>query len=496
MKSAGPTLSVCLIVRDEADMLGPCLDSVAALADQIVVVDTGSADDTVALAEGRGAEVHHFPWVDDFSAARNASLDAARGAFVLVLDADERLAPGAADTIRAIMAADDPAVPTVYLPLLDNRDASGQALGADFMPRLWRNRPELRFTGRVHEQVGVGVCGLRRAFDDRIRIVHLGYDPAHAAERGKRARNRALLRAEHAERPDDPTVAFYLAKEDYAEGDDAAALPGFRRAMAGPALNLALSATVFATECLRNLGRHAEAVALARAGLERAPSYGDLWFVAGRAALEGGDTEAALELLANAWRAPEGLAAIAFRDPSVAEWRAHLETARARVARGRPDDLDRAAALYDRVRPRLPDEVRLIADLEAAELAVRRRDPERAWALLEPTIEAAPTDAGEVLLALIQLCVEAAGLAPAYGLLVGALSGHPPLLHRLPLVGAAAELAEALGDGALEQWLHICTLLDSPHAGHYRALADLRAAAGEAEEAARLRARAARLDKR
>lgn len=491
-----PTLSVCLIVRDEADMLGPCLESVARLADQLVVVDTGSTDDTVAIAEAHGAEVHHFAWVDDFAAARNASLDAAAGDFVLVLDADERLAPGAADAIRAVMAAEPAdAPPTVYLPLIDNRDAAGQALGADFMPRLWRNRPGLRFTGRVHEQIGRGVDGLRRAFDDRIRIRHLGYDPALAAARGKRARNRALLEAERAERPDDPTIAFYIAKEDYAEGLDESALAGFRRAMRGSAVNLALSATLFAVECLRNLERFAEAVALAEARLARAPSYGDLWFVAGQAALEGGDPDRALALLENARRRPEGLAAIAFRDPSVVEWRADLVTARALVARGRAagdaGDLGRAAQLFDRIRPRLLDDARLAADLDAAELAVLRRRPEDAWARLEPTLGPAPVDGADILLDLIQLAVEEAGLEPAYGLLVRALSIQPALLHRLPLVGAAAELAEALGDGrGRAQWLHICALLDSPHPEHYAALAVIREAEGDGEEAARLRDRA------
>lgn len=474
-------------------MLGPCLDSVAGLADQLVVVDTGSADATVEIARARGAEIHHFAWIDDFAAARNASLDAARGDWILVLDADERLADGAAEAIRAVIAAEpDDAPPTVYLPLIDNRDAAGQALGADFMPRLWRNRAELRFSGRVHERVVAD--GLRHAFDDRIRIVHLGYDPQHAADRGKRARNRALLEAERAERPDDASIAFYLAKEDYAEGRDAEALVGFRRAMQGSAANLALSATLFAVECLRHLARHGEAVELAVQGLRTAPSYGDLWFAAGQAALEGGDAERAVELLTESWRRPSDLAAIAFRDPSVFEWRASLALARALVARGREGDLPRAADTYRKVRARLPDDVGLVADLEAAELAVLLRRIEPAWALLAPTLDHAPADSGEILLALVQLAIEEAGLAPAYGLLVDALSRHPPLLHQLPLVGAAAELAEALGDGARGQWLHICTLLDSPHAVHYRALADLRAAAGETEEAARLRAKAAALD--
>ena len=144
MTPADPTLTVCLIVKDEEEMLPGCLASVRGLADDIVVVDTGSTDRTVDIARAAGAAVYHHPWTGHFAEARNVSLDAARGDFVLVLDADERLDPSAADAIRAIMAADVPTgPPTVYLPLIDNRDAAGNALGADHMPRLWRRRPGL-----------------------------------------------------------------------------------------------------------------------------------------------------------------------------------------------------------------------------------------------------------------------------------------------------------------------------------------------------------------
>ena len=86
-------LTVCLIVKNEEKFLGQCLDSVRGLADQIVVVDTGSTDRTVDIAREHGAEVHTFAWCDDFSAARNAALEHATGDWILMLDADEELPP-------------------------------------------------------------------------------------------------------------------------------------------------------------------------------------------------------------------------------------------------------------------------------------------------------------------------------------------------------------------------------------------------------------------
>jgi tetratricopeptide (TPR) repeat protein len=323
------------------------------VVDEIVVVDTGSADRTVEVAASRGAVVGTFAWCDDFAAARNASLDRATGDFVLVLDADERLtAP--AELRRLVEAEPADAPPTLYLPLILNVDRHGSSLGADHMPRLWRRRPELRFTGRIHERVGDGVPGLVRRFEDALTIVHLGYDPDLARLRGKSARNRALLETERAERPDDPVVRFYLGNELYAAGDDAGALDHFLAVIAdGTVVNMALSATLFAVECLRSLGRPAEALGLAEPLLRRHPDYGELWYVAGEAALEAGDAALAHACLDRAATQPAGLAATAFRDPAVAAWRAPAARARALAALGRGADAAAAAAA---VLPRVPDE--------------------------------------------------------------------------------------------------------------------------------------------
>src|SRR5258706_14100820 len=93
-----------MIVKDEAARLPGCLDSVSGVVDEIVIVDTGSTDDSVALARARGARVERWTWRDDFSAARNESLRHARGDWALVLDADERLAH-APPTVREAVAA-------------------------------------------------------------------------------------------------------------------------------------------------------------------------------------------------------------------------------------------------------------------------------------------------------------------------------------------------------------------------------------------------------
>ncbi len=87
------TVSLCLIARDEEATIGMAIKSVLALVDEVIVADTGSSDNTRIIAEGYGAQVLDVPWVDDFSAARNAALDRATSKWVLVLDADEFLQP-------------------------------------------------------------------------------------------------------------------------------------------------------------------------------------------------------------------------------------------------------------------------------------------------------------------------------------------------------------------------------------------------------------------
>ena len=102
-----PTLSLAMIVKNEEKNLGHCLASVKDLVDEMVVVDTGSTDGTVALAESFGARLGHFPWTGDFAAARNESLRLSTGDWVLVLDADEAVDALDHPKVREAIAQED-----------------------------------------------------------------------------------------------------------------------------------------------------------------------------------------------------------------------------------------------------------------------------------------------------------------------------------------------------------------------------------------------------
>ncbi|MEY2410103.1 MAG: hypothetical protein QOF48_2773, partial [Verrucomicrobiota bacterium] len=197
-------LSICLIVRNEEQFLGRCLESVRGLAHQIVVVDTGSTDSTTDIARRHGAEVYSFPWRDDFSAARNAALERVTGDWVLILDADEELSPEGRVQLKREM--NEKSVIAYRLPIIER---GSEADGCNYVPRLFRNAPGLFFVGRVHEQIFSSVEVRRREWGLENRLgqsglVHHGYAREMTQQRRKNSRNLALLEKAIEEMPNEP----------------------------------------------------------------------------------------------------------------------------------------------------------------------------------------------------------------------------------------------------------------------------------------------------
>ena len=217
-----PTLSLCLIARDEASLLPDCLASVRGVVDQIVVADTGSSDATPQIAAAAGAVVIHHPWQSDFADARNAALAAATGDWILVLDADERLGPGAAAAIREALEVGN--FDLGFLPLhnaarIDASHASvvsGEARLEEpvLLPRLLRRTSDLRWEGVIHESVDHWFHRCRRrAIRVDAPIVHLGAIPELVEGRNKNQRNLSLLERACALQPDEPMRRAWLARE-------------------------------------------------------------------------------------------------------------------------------------------------------------------------------------------------------------------------------------------------------------------------------------------
>lgn len=193
-------LALVVIARNEARCITRCLNSFAGHVDHMLVLDTGSTDDTVALAKAAGAEVQHFTWCDDFAAARNAALQAAGARWHLVVDADEWLDSGA--EVLAAWRLREPqhcGVVTVR-STVESTDGSGVVSAC-----LLRLLPgSVRYQGRIHEQPETRLPNVATG----LTLMHDGY--AAAQVKAKNTRNEHLLRLALAERPEDPYLLFQL----------------------------------------------------------------------------------------------------------------------------------------------------------------------------------------------------------------------------------------------------------------------------------------------
>jgi tetratricopeptide (TPR) repeat protein len=264
----GLLISACLIVKDEARHLGRCLDSLRSVADEVIVVDTGSSDGTPELARAAGARVIPIVWERDFSRARNVGLDAARGAWVLVLDADEFLTPAAQAELRALARAHTPAggLPAIAFRLLQTSSVDGGPTGMWVkLVRLFPRRPPIRYEWPIHEQVETS---LARAgipvIDSGIPLIHTGYaDPAQRA--GKQRRNLAILAAQAAAASvPDALTCFLIGGAHLDLGNYEAAYASYAECdrRCSPQDELGRGARVRLATCLVKLRRFEAAIAI------------------------------------------------------------------------------------------------------------------------------------------------------------------------------------------------------------------------------------------
>jgi glycosyltransferase involved in cell wall biosynthesis len=204
-------LSLCMIVRNEEPNLPSCLDSVRGLARELIVVDTGSSDATPRIAARYGAQVIPFDFtIVDFAAARNHALACARGRWILMLDADETLEPTSIPEIERLVALDENAG---YFLERHNHSSGSEKSTTDYVVRLFPNRPNYRYRGRVHETVDLSIqSGGGRLLKSGIRIDH-NFSSDREARRRKNHWYIEILNEEIAADPNDDSRLDFLAAE-------------------------------------------------------------------------------------------------------------------------------------------------------------------------------------------------------------------------------------------------------------------------------------------
>jgi glycosyltransferase involved in cell wall biosynthesis len=141
MKNNNPTLSLCMIVKNEEKFLPRCMESIKGLVDEIIIVDTGSTDSTIEIAKRYNAKIYHHQWENSFSKARNYSLKYATCKWILILDADEEVGRKNAHKLKEVIKENS--VNVIYLPII-SRPVGGKNITIGNSERLFRNN--LRFS--------------------------------------------------------------------------------------------------------------------------------------------------------------------------------------------------------------------------------------------------------------------------------------------------------------------------------------------------------------
>ncbi|MDB5745575.1 MAG: hypothetical protein JWP72_423 [Massilia sp.] len=274
------TLALVMIVRNEERCIARCLNSVKGVVDEMIVLDTGSTDETVKIAEGLGARVHHYVWSDDFAAARNAALDHSTAQWNLILDADEWIAevPDKAQ-LSSALAGMKPFVGQV--PIVSQFDLAGQV--EESVSWIMRILPRcVRYEGRIHEQPVSDLPALRI----ELPVQHDGYRPA-ALER-KRGRNIDLLLRALEESPQNPYLLFQLGVSHAVYGDLVMAVLRYTQALlfTKPEHAFRHDLVVRTIFVLKGTGQHEEAIQFAESEMRNWEHSPDFFFALGDVLLD------------------------------------------------------------------------------------------------------------------------------------------------------------------------------------------------------------------
>lgn len=239
-----PLLTLCLIARNEEATLERCLMSAREIVDETVLLDTGSSDATRSIAARLGAKVYTEAWQEDFSAARNKALEQVCTPWVLTMDADEEITEVDVQALRQTLRAAKDKGHDAFTVRIDNlRDGGG--IAPFRAVRLFRNRPEIRYRGRIHEEVTSSLAELHggpvRPLPAPLVLTHDGYLAERRRSGDKLERNVRMLRRALKTDRRRALLEFALAREQLlVSGERIFPGDGFRDALA--ALNRAREA--------------------------------------------------------------------------------------------------------------------------------------------------------------------------------------------------------------------------------------------------------------
>ncbi len=207
-------IGVSMIVKDAENSVENAIASAKLLSRHIVVVDTGSTDATPVRAARSGAELYFRQWTNDFSEARNTAIKHMRSDWVLVLDADERVDEESIEDMDELLS--DPSIGGLRIRIINALGEGNSTFSEHYYTRLFRNHPQIRFRGEIHEQIADSIkeAGLRIA-DCNLRIIHDGYRQVNSS---KNERNTIMLKSQLEKNPSDVWTQYHLGLTRFSAG--------------------------------------------------------------------------------------------------------------------------------------------------------------------------------------------------------------------------------------------------------------------------------------
>ncbi len=269
------TISLCMIVKNEEKYLDRCLKSAKDKVDEIIIVDTGSTDSTMEIAQKYDAIIRHFEWINDFAAARNYSISEAKSEYIIVLDADEYFDDGVDLQLDLAKEKD------YYLLMLKNFHSKGQVLFHKNV-RLFKSGIGLRYSGKLHEQLNTyDEASNYIGVESNIVINHVGYLPEVIVDKGKKKRNYDIMVKELEENPTGYSYfnmgTVYMHDEHYDK-----ALDMFKKAYSlSKGKKYVKSLLALMGECLQQLNRTEEGIRLLSDAMKAFPEYTEFHYKLG-----------------------------------------------------------------------------------------------------------------------------------------------------------------------------------------------------------------------
>ena len=276
------SISLCMIVKDEEPMLARCLESVKHLADEMVIVDTGSTDRTQDIARAFGAVVSEYAWDDSFSNARNFALDQATMDWILLMDADDEFEAADTQKLCELLIKDSEADVYYFQTLSFMGDVPDRSKTISNMNvRLVRNHRGYRFKGDIHEQLINDSVPVSRVGMADIRIYHYGYLNSVVTSKSKRERNMALIRKELEKEPDNSFMLCNMGNECYSLRQFDEALSWYMKSWESFDSRRGFSSKMLIriVSCCELLGKTEEQQRFIREGLTIYPDFTDLEFI-------------------------------------------------------------------------------------------------------------------------------------------------------------------------------------------------------------------------